>query len=97
MESLDLIFTHFKRAFGLEGPRQSGPWSSEEDDILAGTPSPNFLTTPTGGRLNLGIFNAHRPPPHGRSSGVLGMTHQPPVRYLDHLATAVIFKLRKSI
>ncbi|GFY02008.1 hypothetical protein TNCV_5098691 [Trichonephila clavipes] len=34
-------------------------------------PSPTFYTTPTGGRLGLDIFCAHRPPQHGGSSAVL--------------------------
>ncbi|GFU56227.1 transposable element Tcb1 transposase [Trichonephila clavipes] len=40
------------RAFG-EGPLNFEPWSSDEDNTCALTPSPNFYTTPTGGRLSL--------------------------------------------
>ncbi|GFW01466.1 hypothetical protein TNCV_5031161 [Trichonephila clavipes] len=39
----------YTRAFG-DGPRNFEPWSSDVDDTLAGTPSPNYHTTPTGGR-----------------------------------------------
>ncbi|GFU37363.1 hypothetical protein TNCV_4273411 [Trichonephila clavipes] len=39
------------RAFGDE-PRNFEPWPSGVDDIRAGTPSPNYHTTPTGGRLS---------------------------------------------
>ncbi|GFY18712.1 uncharacterized protein TNCV_2399341 [Trichonephila clavipes] len=51
-----LLTSHFKaisysRAFG-EGSRNFEPRSSDEDDTRAGTPSPNYHTTPTGGRLS---------------------------------------------
>ncbi|GFT41868.1 hypothetical protein TNCV_1667231 [Trichonephila clavipes] len=39
------------RAFD-DGPRHFEPWSSDVDDTGAGTPSPNYHTTPTGGRLS---------------------------------------------
>ncbi|GFV50079.1 hypothetical protein TNCV_2354641 [Trichonephila clavipes] len=35
-----------------DGSRNFKPWSSNEDDTLAGTPSPNYLPTPTRGRLS---------------------------------------------
>ncbi|GBM65191.1 hypothetical protein AVEN_130588-1 [Araneus ventricosus] len=34
-----------------DGPRHFRPRSNDEDDTSAGTPSPNFGTTPAGGRL----------------------------------------------
>ncbi|GFX45878.1 hypothetical protein TNCV_3607391 [Trichonephila clavipes] len=42
---------HYTMAFG-DGPRNFEPWSSDEDDTWAYTPSPNNHTTPTGGRLS---------------------------------------------
>ncbi|GFX10085.1 hypothetical protein TNCV_4539561 [Trichonephila clavipes] len=42
---------HYTRAFG-DGPRNFEPWSSDVDDTRAGTPSPNYHTTPTGGRFS---------------------------------------------
>ncbi|GFY35220.1 hypothetical protein TNCV_5045941 [Trichonephila clavipes] len=33
----------YTRAFG-DGPRNFEPWSSDEDDTRAGTPSPNYHT-----------------------------------------------------
>ncbi|GFU62267.1 hypothetical protein TNCV_4859781 [Trichonephila clavipes] len=41
----------YSRAFG-DGPHNFESWSSDEDDIKAGTSSPNYHTTPTGGRLS---------------------------------------------
>ncbi|GFV89735.1 hypothetical protein TNCV_827271 [Trichonephila clavipes] len=41
----------YTRAFG-DGPRNFEPWLSDVDDTLAGTPSPNYHTTPTGGRFS---------------------------------------------
>ncbi|GFW99062.1 hypothetical protein TNCV_3008321 [Trichonephila clavipes] len=38
----------YTRAFG-DGPRNFEPWSSDVDDTSAGTPSPNYHITPTGG------------------------------------------------
>ncbi|GFX95059.1 hypothetical protein TNCV_3605181 [Trichonephila clavipes] len=32
-----------------DGPCHFEPWSSDVDDTCAGTPSPNYHTTPTGG------------------------------------------------
>ncbi|GFW76981.1 hypothetical protein TNCV_2593611 [Trichonephila clavipes] len=42
---------NYTRAFG-DGPRNFEPWSNDVDDTLAGTPSPNYHTTPTGGRFS---------------------------------------------
>ncbi|GFU26091.1 hypothetical protein TNCV_5105481 [Trichonephila clavipes] len=41
----------YTRAFG-NGPRNFEPWSSDMDDTCPGTPSPNYHTTPTGGRFS---------------------------------------------
>ncbi|GFU93362.1 hypothetical protein TNCV_1860921 [Trichonephila clavipes] len=43
----------YTRAF-YDGPRNFKPGSSDVDDTGAGTPSPNYHTTPTEGRLNSG-------------------------------------------
>ncbi|GFV65770.1 uncharacterized protein TNCV_4154061 [Trichonephila clavipes] len=42
---------NYTRSFG-DGPRNFEPWSSDVDDTLAGTPSPNYHTTPMGGRFS---------------------------------------------
>ncbi|GFU74558.1 hypothetical protein TNCV_616041 [Trichonephila clavipes] len=47
----EILFKIYTRAFG-DGPRNFEPWSSDVDDTLAGTPSPNYRTTPTGGRFS---------------------------------------------
>ncbi|GFS63546.1 fibroblast growth factor receptor-like 1 [Trichonephila clavipes] len=47
----------YRRAFG-GGPRNFEPRSSDEDDTLPGTPSPNFHTTPTRRCLSIDRFNA---------------------------------------
>ncbi|GBN62347.1 hypothetical protein AVEN_58174-1 [Araneus ventricosus] len=39
------------RGLFLDGPRNFEPWSDDEDDASACTPSPNFRATLTGGRL----------------------------------------------
>ncbi|GFX44753.1 hypothetical protein TNCV_1802341 [Trichonephila clavipes] len=46
-----LKMSSYTRAFG-DGPRNFEPWSWDVDDTLAGTPSPNYHTTPTGGRFS---------------------------------------------
>ncbi|GBM84447.1 hypothetical protein AVEN_6202-1 [Araneus ventricosus] len=48
-----IITFHFEATRGLfsDGLRHFEPWSDEEDDTRAGTPSLNFRTTPAGGRL----------------------------------------------
>ncbi|GFV57815.1 uncharacterized protein TNCV_3071941 [Trichonephila clavipes] len=50
-EIMDLVQPSYTRAFG-DGPRHFEPWSSDQDDTGAGTPSPNNHTTSTGGRLS---------------------------------------------
>ncbi|GFV90655.1 hypothetical protein TNCV_2223711 [Trichonephila clavipes] len=42
---------NYTRTFS-DGPRKFTQWSSDEDDICSGTPSLNYHTTPTGGRLS---------------------------------------------
>ncbi|GFU11374.1 hypothetical protein TNCV_4040901 [Trichonephila clavipes] len=49
---IDSIIQSYPRVFG------NGLWSHDEDE--SSHPSLNFLTTPTGGRLSLDIFNVHR-------------------------------------
>ncbi|GFT22464.1 hypothetical protein TNCV_3274291 [Trichonephila clavipes] len=41
----------YSMAFG-DGPRHFESWSSDEDDACADSPSLNYHTTPTGGRLS---------------------------------------------
>ncbi|GFW69695.1 hypothetical protein TNCV_1883391 [Trichonephila clavipes] len=41
----------YSKAFG-DRPRNLEPWSNYEDDIRAGTHSPNYHTTRTVGRLS---------------------------------------------
>ncbi|GFT92425.1 hypothetical protein TNCV_1053491 [Trichonephila clavipes] len=48
---------------------------------LAPSPSPNFHTTPTGGRLSIDI-NVHRLPLQGGSSAAQGLTHGMPTMSL---------------
>ncbi|GFV93870.1 hypothetical protein TNCV_1811251 [Trichonephila clavipes] len=55
------------------------PWSGDGNDTRAGTPSPNFHTTPMGGRLSLDIFNVLQSPLRNGSLVVLGMTRRPRV------------------
>ncbi|GFV31274.1 hypothetical protein TNCV_1640261 [Trichonephila clavipes] len=50
----------YTRAF-RDGPRNFELWSSDEDDTLAGIPSPYFPTTPTGGRTSFDTFLAPAP------------------------------------
>ncbi|GBL76517.1 hypothetical protein AVEN_48812-1 [Araneus ventricosus] len=51
--SLGILTSRFEATRGLfwDGPRNFEPRSDDEDDTRAGTPSPNFHATPTGGRL----------------------------------------------
>ncbi|GFU68901.1 hypothetical protein TNCV_4882281 [Trichonephila clavipes] len=51
----------YTRALG-DGPRNFEPWSNDEDDTCAGTPSPSYHTTATGRRLSSDRFNVHRSP-----------------------------------
>ncbi|GFU36673.1 hypothetical protein TNCV_3311671 [Trichonephila clavipes] len=44
----EIIFKIYTRAFG-DGPRNFEPWSNVDDTL---TPSPNYHTTPTGGRFS---------------------------------------------
>ncbi|GFY12120.1 hypothetical protein TNCV_3096741 [Trichonephila clavipes] len=49
------------RAIG-DGPRNFKRWSRDEDETQLFTPSPNYPTTPTGGRLTSLQINVHRFP-----------------------------------
>ncbi|GFV18483.1 hypothetical protein TNCV_4469191 [Trichonephila clavipes] len=80
-----------ERAFA-NGPRYFEPWSSDEDDTFAGNPSPNFRTTPMGGRLSLDIFNVHPPPLHNESSAVLGSNSC----YTSHESITLTTRLPRS-
>ncbi|GBM18164.1 hypothetical protein AVEN_151707-1 [Araneus ventricosus] len=48
-----MLTSRFEATRGLfwDGSRHFEPWSDDEGDTLASTPSPNFHATPTGGRL----------------------------------------------
>ncbi|GFW97461.1 hypothetical protein TNCV_4991371 [Trichonephila clavipes] len=46
-----MLESNYTRAFG-NGPRNFEPWSNDVNDTCAGTPSPNYHTTPTGGRFS---------------------------------------------
>ncbi|GBM84696.1 hypothetical protein AVEN_93078-1 [Araneus ventricosus] len=52
-QGLDILTSRFEVTRGLfwDGPRNFEPRSDDDDDTLAGTPSPNFRIIPTGGRL----------------------------------------------
>ncbi|GFS72021.1 hypothetical protein TNCV_2676741 [Trichonephila clavipes] len=63
----------YLRALG-DGTRHFEPWSSDEDDTSALIPSLNFHTKPMSGCLRVDIFNVHRPPLHGGSSMVHGLS-----------------------
>ncbi|GBO37621.1 hypothetical protein AVEN_107512-1 [Araneus ventricosus] len=63
--------TRFEATRGLVwgGYRKFEPQSDDEDDTRAGFPSPNFRTTPTGGRLTLCVgFNVQQAHISGGSS-----------------------------
>ncbi|GFU21883.1 hypothetical protein TNCV_3283571 [Trichonephila clavipes] len=53
-------------------------WSSDEDDTGADTTSPNFPTTPTGGRLISDRFNVHQPLYTAGLQGSYVRTHDTP-------------------
>ncbi|GBM45598.1 hypothetical protein AVEN_86539-1 [Araneus ventricosus] len=72
----------FEATRGLfrDGPRNSEPRSDDEDDTWAGTPSPNFRTTPTGGRLDTMYDLADRGLHAQRMfSGIRFRTSDPPI------------------
>ncbi|GFY26726.1 uncharacterized protein TNCV_4374721, partial [Trichonephila clavipes] len=78
----------YTRAFG-DGPRNFEPWSSDVDDILAGTP---LLTTlPQREDVSaLDRFNVHRCPTRRvfSGTGLELVTKLATFRYLYHSATA---------
>ncbi|GFX03057.1 hypothetical protein TNCV_4288401 [Trichonephila clavipes] len=53
--NINVAIFSYSRAFG-DGPSNFEQWSNDETPELA-TPSPNFHTSPTEGRLSLGRFN----------------------------------------
>ncbi|GFW31585.1 hypothetical protein TNCV_4420181 [Trichonephila clavipes] len=46
-----LVVTSYTRAFG-DGPRNFEPWSSDVNEPELAPLSPNYHTTPTGGRFS---------------------------------------------
>ncbi|GFW81521.1 hypothetical protein TNCV_2881991 [Trichonephila clavipes] len=85
-EPLQVSYT---RAFD-DGPRNFELWSSDVDDTCAGTPSPNYHTTPTGDVSALDRFSVHRCLTRRVFSGTgLELVTKPAtIRYLYHSATA---------
>ncbi|GFT76881.1 hypothetical protein TNCV_1817741 [Trichonephila clavipes] len=64
-----MAFASCTRAFG-DGLRNFKPWSSDERTTPElETPSPNYHTTPTGGRSALDRFNVHCSPTRRVFSG----------------------------
>ncbi|GFX91520.1 hypothetical protein TNCV_3681061 [Trichonephila clavipes] len=61
----------YTRAFG-DRSRNFEPWSSDVDDTWAVTPSPNYGTPPTGGRLSSRQIQRASLPYTGGSLVVLG-------------------------
>ncbi|GBM86128.1 hypothetical protein AVEN_75403-1 [Araneus ventricosus] len=52
-----------------KGPRNFEPRSDNEDDTLSGISSPNFPSTPAGGRFTHDVrFSVHQTHKHGGSS-----------------------------
>ncbi|GFW90012.1 hypothetical protein TNCV_2172071 [Trichonephila clavipes] len=49
--NINVALFSYTKAFG-DGPLHFEPRSSDEDNTRAGNPSPNYRTTPTGGRLS---------------------------------------------
>ncbi|GFS70438.1 hypothetical protein TNCV_4182641 [Trichonephila clavipes] len=52
MEQKSYPFNVYKATLFSDRPRNSEPWSSDMDDTRAGTPSPNYPTTPMGGHFS---------------------------------------------
>ncbi|GBN96015.1 hypothetical protein AVEN_110249-1 [Araneus ventricosus] len=52
------------RGLFWDGPRNFEPWSDDEDDTWAGTPTPNFHATPAGGRLATTYYLACKQAPY---------------------------------
>ncbi|GBO34291.1 hypothetical protein AVEN_32896-1 [Araneus ventricosus] len=79
--SLVILTSSFEATRGLfwDGPRNFEPWSDDEDDTRAGTPSPNFHTTPTEGCLAT-TYDLVCNRPHTRQifSGIGFRTWNPP-------------------
>ncbi|GBL93817.1 hypothetical protein AVEN_153592-1 [Araneus ventricosus] len=94
-----------------DGPGNFEPRSDDETDIIVGTPSPNFPTTPAGKRLTDDVrFNVHQDHIHGGSSvesgfepGILGprsrdLTTRPPwTNFLRNSGREVHFSNLNSI
>ncbi|GBM82288.1 hypothetical protein AVEN_214686-1 [Araneus ventricosus] len=73
--SLVTLTSRFEATRGpfWDGPRHFEMRSDNENNTSTGTPSPNFRTTPTGGRLTHDArFNMHQAHIHSGSSVELG-------------------------
>ncbi|GBM56653.1 hypothetical protein AVEN_123136-1 [Araneus ventricosus] len=76
-----ILPSRFEATRGLfwDGPRNSEPRSDDEDNTSAGTPSPNFHTTPTGVRLTTTYdLTCNRPHTRRFFSGIGFRTWNPP-------------------
>ncbi|GBL81637.1 hypothetical protein AVEN_93428-1 [Araneus ventricosus] len=93
------------------GPRNFEPRSDDEDDIRAGTPFPNFRTTPTGGHLTPYIrFNEQQAPnmtdlqwnlvsslePSGSEAATLPLGHRDPYTWKRIGSTPVLMFVVKT-
>ncbi|GFW53798.1 hypothetical protein TNCV_3938921 [Trichonephila clavipes] len=63
--SINVALYNYTKAFG-DGPRHFEPWSSDEDDTLAATPSPNYHTNERTFALSI---ERHRSPTRWVFSG----------------------------
>ncbi|GFW82354.1 hypothetical protein TNCV_3818351 [Trichonephila clavipes] len=68
--NINVALFSYTRAFG-DRPRNFEPWSSDEDDTRAGTPSPNYHTN--GRRFQLSTDLTCIAALHGGSLVVLGL------------------------
>ncbi|GFW34208.1 hypothetical protein TNCV_384241 [Trichonephila clavipes] len=69
--NINVTLYSYSRAFG-DGPRNFEPWSSDEEDTWADTPSPKYPTTPKRGYLSSRTDLTCIAPLHDESSVVLG-------------------------
>ncbi|GBM61669.1 hypothetical protein AVEN_133455-1 [Araneus ventricosus] len=78
-KGLDMFRLEATRGLIWNGPRNFEPRSDDEDDTRAGTPSPSFHATPTGGRLTTTYELAcNRPHTRRIFSGIGFRTWNPP-------------------
>ncbi|GFW37714.1 hypothetical protein TNCV_4629191 [Trichonephila clavipes] len=68
---------HYIRVFS-DGPLNFEPWSSDEGNTRAGTPSPNFPTPSTRRRMKPDRFNVHPSSTRQVFSGTRARTRDTP-------------------